>query len=331
MNTTGHRPLVAVLGASGFVGSAVTRELARRPIRLRTVARRPVGPLPAGAAAEHEPLVADLTGPGALAAAVAGADAVIHLVAHISGQASWRVADGDAAAERVNAGLARDLVAAVRAERPQGPPPTVLFAGTTMQAGVPAAERIDGTERDAPTTAYPRHKLAAERALMDATAQGVLRAVSLRLPTVFGHVPGAADRGVVSAMIRRALAGEPLTMWHDGSVRRDLLHVEDAARAFAAALDHAEPLAGRHWLVGTGSGTRLRDVFREVSGAVAELTGRPAVPLVSVPPPPHADANDFHGVVVDSSMFRGITGWRPRVPLRDGLLRAAAAIATAPV
>ena len=36
----GHRPLVTVLGAAGFIGSAVVSALARRPVRLRLVSRR---------------------------------------------------------------------------------------------------------------------------------------------------------------------------------------------------------------------------------------------------------------------------------------------------
>ncbi|MCZ0978218.1 NAD(P)H-binding protein [Streptomyces diastatochromogenes] len=65
-----------VLGAAGFVGSAVLRELARHPIRLRAVSRRHT---PAhDARADIEVVAADLTRPGQMAAAVAGADVVIH-------------------------------------------------------------------------------------------------------------------------------------------------------------------------------------------------------------------------------------------------------------
>ncbi len=118
-----------------------------------------------------------------------------------------------------------DIVDAVRAENRAGGPPVALFAGTKTQVGLTEHERIDGTEPDLPRSPYGRQKPAAENVLKDATAEGVLRGVSLRLPTVYGHGPESTtdDRGVVSAMARRAMAGEQLTMWHDGSVRRDLL------------------------------------------------------------------------------------------------------------
>ncbi|NGO67565.1 NAD-dependent epimerase/dehydratase family protein [Streptomyces boncukensis] len=317
--------LITVLGATGFVGSAVLRELAARPVRIRAVSRRRAA-VPDGARAGIEVRTADLTEPGAMAAAVADADVVIHAIAHIAGATTWRVADGDSAAERVNVGLVRDLVAAL-AERPRtGEPPAVLLAGAVSQAGPGAGERLDGSEPDRPSGEYDRQKLAAERVLLRADAAGVLRGASLRLPTVYGYGPHstARDKGVVSTMVRRALAGEPLTMWHDGTVRRDLLYVEDVARAFAAGVDHTEALAGRHWLLGTGEAPPLGQVFERIAALVSEATGKPPVRVVTVEPPTHAEPGDFHSLVVDAAALRRATGWRPEVPLDEALRRTVA-------
>ncbi|TDD54186.1 SDR family epimerase/dehydratase [Nonomuraea terrae] len=333
--TAADRPLVVVLGASGFIGSAVTRELAKRPVRLRTVARRPPL-LPSAPVADVESRSADLTVKDRLAEAVRDADAVVHLVAALSGGKSWRGADDDPESERVNVGLVRDLVD-VLADGTAGStagPPAVLFAGTTAQAGATERIRIDGTEPDLPETAYDRQKLRAEEVVKKATAEGAVRGISLRLPTVFGHGADstAADRGVVSAMARRALEGRPLTMWNDGSVLRDLLYVDDVVRAFAAALDNVEPLAGRHWLLGTGAARRLGDVFALIAEVVSEHTGLPPVPVTVVEPPAGAArSTDFHSVEVDSSAFRRVTGWRPEVPLREALTRTVAALASSSV
>ncbi|TXS51905.1 NAD-dependent epimerase/dehydratase family protein [Streptomyces sp. t39] len=321
-----HRPLdVVVLGASGFVGSAVTAAFAGRPVRLRAVARRRSSvPLAPGVTADVR--LADLTGAGELAAAVAGADVIVHLVMHSGG---WRAAESDPAARAANVGVMEDLCEILRAERRDGPPPLVLYAGAASQVGLTPDRPIDGSEPDVPHTAYDEHKLAAERILMDATADGAVRGVSLRLPTVYGYVdaPHGADRGVVSFMVRRALAGEPLTLWHDGSVKRDLVHVEDVAQAFVAALGHGDALTGRHWLLGAGRGDPLGEVCRTVSGLVAARLGRPPVPVVSVEPPPTAPATDFSSVTIDSSAFRAVTGWQPVTGLRAGLERTVAALA----
>nr|WP_274389157.1 NDP-hexose 2,3-dehydratase family protein [Streptomyces taklimakanensis] len=184
------------------------------------------------------------------------------------------------------------------------------------------AVRVTAGDREVANWSQPL--LAPRGPGLAATAEGVLRAVSVRPPTVFGDcpTPTAVDRGVVTAMARRALAGEPLTVWRDGGIARDVLYVTDAARALVAALDHTDALAGRHWVVGTGRPTRLTDLFAAVAEVAAERTGRPPVPVVTVDPPAHATPPDFHSYTVDASAFREVTGWEPRVPLRTGLERA---------
>jgi nucleoside-diphosphate-sugar epimerase len=317
------RPLVVVLGASGFLGSALTRALARRPVRLRLVARRET-PVPAGAVAAVEVCRTDLAAPGALAAAVEGADAVFHLAA--ATDAGWRVAEGDTAAERMNVGLVRDLAEAAGAGARR---PVVVFPSTTTHLGDDPGRAPDPGRVRSP---YVRQKLLAEGVLADATAAGVLRGVSLCLPTAFGHGPGttAPDRGVVATMTRRALAGDPLTVWGDGSVRRDPVYVDDVVDAFLAALDHADRLAGTYWNIGTGRGVTLRTLFTGVSAAVAAHTGRPAVPVVSVAPPASADPADSEDVVVDPGPFTAATGWTARVGLEEALRRTVTALAPAP-
>ncbi|MFF5563814.1 NAD-dependent epimerase/dehydratase family protein [Streptomyces sp. NPDC012623] len=318
------RPLITVLGASGFVGSAVARALARRPVRLRVVARRPSAPDPGPA--ETSVVTADLTDRAALAEAVAGSDAVVHLLLADGG---WRAAESEPGAERVNVGVMRDLVAVLPPDTGGGVPPLVVYGGAASQVGTPPREPLDGSEPDRPETAYDRQKLTAEHLLLKATSEGRVRGISLRLPTVFGAgaAPGAADRGVVSAMMRRALAGEPLTMWHDGTVRRDLVHVDDVAAAFTAALDRPDALVGGHWLIGAGRGDALGDVFRLVARTVSDHTGRPPVPVVSVTPPSHAPVTDFRSVTIDSAPFRAATGWHPTTSLPDGVRRTVAALA----
>ncbi|SCF39360.1 reductase VcaE [Micromonospora matsumotoense] len=325
MNAGADRPLVVVLGGSGFVGAAVVEALARRPIRLRTIGRRPQS-VPTHAVAEIEVRSADLTDRRELEGAVAGADALVHLLMHTAG---WRAAAGDPASERVNVGVMCDVVELLRAGRGMAGPPAVVFAGSTSQAGLPERMPIDGGEPDRPTTAYDSQKHAAEQLLKDATTAGLVRGVSLRLPTVYGDSPRGrlTGRGVVSTMVRKAFAGEELTLWNDGTVQRDLLYVHDAADAFLAGLDHADLLAGQHWLLGTGRGVPLGDVLRTIADLVAARLGRPPVPVVCVPPPTVATATDMHSVVIDSSRFRAATGWRPRVPLHTALRRCVDAFA----
>src|SRR3954451_17554890 len=69
-----NRPLIALTGATGFIGQYLLRELPKRGYRLRVLLRRPSDvPLDCASA-----VVGDLARPQNMAAALADADAVIH-------------------------------------------------------------------------------------------------------------------------------------------------------------------------------------------------------------------------------------------------------------
>lgn len=323
--TVVRRPTIAVLGASGYIGSVVSGLLAGRPVLLRPVARRECA-IPETATATVEPMAADLTDHAGVVRAVADADVVFHLAKH---SGDWRLPEEDpAATEPVNVGIMRSVVEILAARRrvADRPPPLIVFAGACTQIGHTPNHPMDGTEPDDPDTEYDRQNLAAENLLMRATRAGSVRGVSLRLATVFGQSPisGAPDAGVVTTMIRRALAGEPLTMWHDGTVVRDITYIEDVGRAFVAALDRPGGLVGRHWMIGSGRHDRLGDVFGTVAETVAAATGRPPVPVVTVTPPGAAVVTDFLNVYIDPAPFGSATGWSARVSLREGIDRTVA-------
>nr|AFV71300.1 PyrC3 [Streptomyces rugosporus] len=309
------RQLITVLGASCLLGTAIAAELAGRPVGLRLVARRRTPP-PEGRA-DVDVRTADLADDHAVAEAVDGADVVICLVAPTV-RDNWRGAAHDTSAERITVGLVRRIVEAARG---RARPPVVLFAGSMSEVGRSARAGLDGTEIDEPLTVYDRHKLEAERALEAAHAEGLVRGCTLRLPALYGLPPG---HGLVAAMVGRALAGEPLPMWHDGTVLRDFLWAGDAARAFTAALDGIDVVGGGHWLVGSGQATSIGELFETIAKVVAAHTGRPAVPVRREEPAQPLLPTDLVDLVVNPAAFQAATGWAPRVPLVQGLERMVA-------
>src|SRR6185437_9869006 len=69
-----HSPLIALTGATGFIGQHLLRELPKRGYRLRVLLRRPVpAPLPCASV-----LIGDLAKPYNMSEALSGVDAVIH-------------------------------------------------------------------------------------------------------------------------------------------------------------------------------------------------------------------------------------------------------------
>jgi len=71
------KPLVALTGATGFIGQYLLKELPSRGYRLRVLLRRPTM-LPEGCASA---VIGDLARPYNMAEALSGVDAVIHSAA----------------------------------------------------------------------------------------------------------------------------------------------------------------------------------------------------------------------------------------------------------
>ena len=71
---TSHKPLIALTGATGFIGQHLLGELPKRGYRLRVLLRRPSATPIASASA----VVGDLARPQNMSAALADVEAVIH-------------------------------------------------------------------------------------------------------------------------------------------------------------------------------------------------------------------------------------------------------------
>lgn len=216
MNPVGVKPLIALTGATGFIGQWLLRELPKRGYRLRVLLRRPSAvPMEAASA-----VVGDLARPQNMAAALADADAVIHSagVAHaMSGlpEDDYRVLNTEA-----TIGLAR---AAQRA----GAKRFIFLSSIRAQSGPTADHVLTEDLPPQPTDAYGRSKLAAEQGL----AQLDLDWVALRLVLVYG----AGVKGNMAELLRFARAPYPLPL---GGLRgrRSLLALDNLVAAIDTVL-----------------------------------------------------------------------------------------------
>jgi UDP-glucose 4-epimerase len=305
---------VLVTGATGFVGSNLVRLLCDVECDIVRVARRPA-PRIDGCPARFIDLAGDIRDAGIWPRALEGVDVVFHFAAQTSVAAAHADPDADRAANVL------PLLHLLDACRRAGARPTVLSAGTVTQAGVPARLPVDENHPDQPATTYDAHKLMAENHLKYHASEGLVRGASLRLANVYGPGPsGQPDRGILNTMIRKALAGETLTIYGSGEFLRDYLYVRDAALAFLAAATRIEALNAGHWVVGTGRGHTLVDAFHLVARRAARRTGR-LVGVEHVQAPAPLSAIDARSFVADPSAFARATGWRARCALAGGIDR----------
>lgn len=162
---------------------------------------------------------------------------------------------------------------------------------------------------------YGCSKGAADQYVRDYAAVYGVPAVVFRMSCIYGpHQLGTEDQGWVAHFLRAALSQQPITLYGDGRQTRDLLYVDDLLAAIDAAQRQAETLRGGVFNIGGGPGN-VRSL-RQVIADIERLTGRPVE--LRHGPPRLADQPHY---VSDSRRFELATGWRPLVPVTEGLGR----------
>lgn len=280
-----------------------------------------------------------LVRPGAVFAPVTGAAQIEQATGDVRDRATWERALADASivfhfAAQTSAYVANEdppadldcnvvpMLNLLETCRKQGWRPTVLFSSAVTVAGIPSRLPVDETHADRPMTVYDLHKLMAEHYLKYYVNQGIVRGAVLRLANVYGPGPKSSrsDRGILNQMVRRAVAGEALTVYGQGDHLRDYLYVEDVALAFLEAAERIEAVNGRHFVVGSGKGCTIAQVLNLVADRVALRTGK-RVAVTHVDPPFPQSPIEGRDFVADSRLFRQATGWQPRYSLSEGIDR----------
>jgi UDP-glucose 4-epimerase len=297
---------VVVTGGAGFIGGHTSRALLERGHRVTAIddlSRGRREALPEGAALE----VLDVRSPDALAAVERlRPDAIVHLAAQIDVRKS--VIDPIADAGINVLGTVNLLEAARRA----GVRRFVL--ASTGGAVYGEQDRFPAREDHArrPASPYGVSKLCAEEYVRYAARAHGLSTLALRYANVYG--PGQdphGEAGVVAIFAGKMLDGVDPVINGDGMQTRDYVHVEDVARANAAAVESAFDGALN---VGTGVESTVVDVHRAIA---AELGFTP--PAKFGP----GKAGEQRRSCVDPSAAAGAIGWRPRIALTEGLAQTA--------
>lgn len=246
---------VAITGASGYVGGAITRALVARGDAWNGLTRRANAPL-AGPGGTWIP--GELSDAAALERLVRDADAVVHA-------AAWVHRDTPDAARR-DACFAVNLRGTERlleALKKRGPRPLV-FVSTTSVYGEAFEDREEGGPHH-PQNAYAESKRQAEVAVLEFGRKTGTPVVVLRPAMVFGPAaPGNIAR--LADFVRKGFA--PLVA--GGKNRKSLVHVDDLAVAALAALDRAREVNGSIFNVASEPAPTMR----EVGDALAAGLGR---------------------------------------------------------
>lgn len=261
--TADGRKEALVTGASGFLGTEITRALLTEGWRVRAAVRTPGRTVANGARAVQ----IDLSDRASLAAALAGVDAVVHA----AGRAHVLRADDArdlAAFRQVNVEGTRALLHCAL----EAGVSSFVFLSSIAVIGDDAGEPITEDARPAPRTAYGRSKLEAEQLIRDVASGRGFNAPILRPAMAYG--PGM--KGNPLRLFRLVDRGVPLPF---AAVKnqRSVLYSGNLAAAVIAALSARSGC--ETFLVADPEPVSTPQLIRLIAAGL----GKPAR-LVAVPP-----------------------------------------------
>jgi len=306
-----------VTGGAGFIGSNLAIALAGAGASVRVVDAMIPGY--GGNLFNLDPVkesvsvdVADVRDADAMARAVRGVDIVFHLAGQMDHVLSLKDPFPDI---DINIKGTTVLMEALKHHNPSA---RVVYTGTRGEYG--PADSLPVSE-DAPTNPRGLHEIsnlaAAKIVEMYGHVYGI-RGTTLRLSNIYG--PRAQMRhsryGVVNWFVRLALDGTTIPVFGDGKILRDFLYVDDCVEAILLAAG-SDAALGQVLNVGGGEPT----TFREVAGALGELTGTPWELAPFSAERKAQEPGDFYS---DISKIRRVLGWQPKTPLVEGLERTLA-------
>ena len=297
---------VLVTGASGFIGSHLTRRLVREGLDVHVLCRensdfwRMLDVLPK--VTTH---TADLRDTAALRIAVESAkpDYVFHLAA-----ATVIAGATDAARDLIHVNLLGTVnLLEICAE--------VGFSGLVTTGDsfeyTPSMERLSEDDPSYPSALHGITKLAATLHARALAHERGLPIVTLRLFSTYG--PSDHPKRLVPRIITGALAGTDLPLSRP-EIARDWVYIDDVVDLYLEAALSAPELAGGIFNAGTG----VLGSVRSIAELIVDLTGSVSIPqwgLFNAPP------HDDYPWIADPTNTFSRFNWRPRVSLREGMIR----------
>jgi UDP-glucose 4-epimerase len=298
---------VLVTGAAGFIGRWVVGELLQRG---HTVL--PIDNLVAGDVANLDEFVdrpgllaferGDVRDAAACRRWMTGVDAVAHLAASISVQDS--IDDPATTFENDVVGTFNILEAA----RSNGA--RVLFMSTCMVYDRSTSpEGISETHATKPASPYAASKLGGEALTLSYWHAFGLPTTVVRPFNTYGPFQrSVGEGGVVAIFTRLSLLGEPLRIYGDGTQTRDLLYATDCASFVVDAL-LSDAATGRVLNAGTGIDLSVNELAAAIEADASRI-----VHVEHIHP-----QSEIAVLRCDSREATRVLGWRPGVPLDEGL------------
>lgn len=210
----------------------------------------------------------------------------------------------------------RSQLTVLEACRRNNPGVKVVFAGTRQIYGKPDYLPVDERHLVRPTDVNGINKAAGEYYHLVYNNVFGVRACSLRLTNIYGprQLIKHNRQGFIGWFIRLAVENREIQIFGDGSQLRDFVYVDDAVDAFLRT-GASDACNGDVFNVGGPEPVSHRDLV----ALLLDVAGTGRVKFVDWPAEKRAiDIGSFY---TDATKLKQVTGWQPRVSMREGLAR----------
>jgi CDP-paratose 2-epimerase len=330
---------ILITGGAGFIGVNSAKHFAARGWKVTiadNLSRRGTEDnlrwIQSQATVEFERV--DIRDADAIARTIAAAkpDAVLHLAAQVAVTTSVTNPREDF---EINALGTFNVLEAVRLHAKDA---FFIFASTNKVYGkmhdVPVIERNGRYEYEALTSGVPEtqpldfhspygcSKGVADQYTIDYARIYGLKSVALRQSCIYGTRQfGIEDQGWVAWFTIAAVLGKTITIYGDGKQIRDVLHAEDLARAYEAAIENQDRVSGHALNIGGGPGNTM-SLLELLAYLEDELKIK--IPLKWDTWRP----GDQPVFVCDLDKAKTLMNWQPKITVRDGVKSLAQWVAT---
>ena len=293
---------VLVTGGAGFIGSTLTRLLLERGDEVRIYDDLSSGSREHLEGLDVEVIEGDVRDVELLTGAARGNDILFHLAAGAGVVDSIENPLGNF---DVNA---RGTLVALWAAK-QADVPRLVFSSSNAPLGDNANPASEDKPM-APLSPYGAGKATGEAYCSAFHGAYGMDAVAVRFSNAYGQ-RSARKTNVIPLFIRKAMAGEPLTIYGDGTQTRDFVFVTDLANGLIRAAT-TPGAGGEVFQLASGVETSLNELIgmiREVSGRDLEVRHEPT----------RAGEIQRNYSLIGKAEER--LGYRPEVVLADGVHR----------
>lgn len=288
---------VLVLGGSGFIGAHVVEGLLAAGYFVRILDRS----APA-ANLDLEFIQIDFNDIMTLSEALIGIDVVIHLVSTSVPSTSNKDPISDVNGNLIN------TIKLLEVMRDSGVKKIIYFSSGGTVYGHPQISPMDELHPTNPVCSYGIVKLAIEKYLNMYSELYGFTSIVLRPSNPYG--PGQRRMGVqgfIGTCINMAIHEKTLTIWGDGSVIRDYVHVADVANATLMALNSDQ---SNTFNISSGKGYSLNEIIKLV-----EQNTHKKIDVI------YEEKRNFDipKMILCNQKVEKILGWKPLIEIDNGI------------